>query len=166
MAWLHALGKLLAQLHAGMGRVQLCAPAAPLRTCTQPSMHRAVQAHPIRADLRHRQPRNGAQPCALEACCAVLCPPQNRDGALMLDLKLSLECMGGYCFESNCLLAEALVGLGFEVYCVAGRNLIESLHCKSELQVRLCRASHGEFACMLIQWTRLRKELWTCSLAE
>ena len=81
--------------------------------------------------------------------------------ALILDLKMSLRCRGGYCFESNGLLAEALVGLGFEVYCVAGRNLIESLHCKSKLQVRLCRASHGKLACMLIQWTRLRKELWT-----
>ena len=66
--------------------------------------------------------------------------------ALMIDLKMSLKCRGGYCFESNGLLAEALVGLGFEVYCVAGRNLIESPRCKSKLQVRLCRASHGTSA--------------------
>ena len=54
----------------------------------------------------------------------------------MVDLKLFLRCRGGYCFESNSLLAEALVGLDFEVYCVAGRNLIESPHCKAEQQVR------------------------------
>ena len=56
--------------------------------------------------------------------------------ALMVDLKSFLRCRGGYCFESNSLLAEALVGLDFEVYCVAGRNLIESPHCKAEQQVR------------------------------
>lgn len=55
--------------------------------------------------------------------------------ALMVDLRLSLKCRGGYCFESNSLLAEVLVGLGFDVYCVAGRNLIENLHCTSKQQV-------------------------------
>ncbi len=34
-------------------------------------------------------------------------------------------CRGGYCFESNALLAKALASLGFEVYNVAAKNVPE-----------------------------------------
>ena len=54
----------------------------------------------------------------------------------MVDLTVLLRYRGGYCFESNSLLAEALIGLGFEVYCVAGRNLIECSPYKTKQQVR------------------------------
>ena len=33
---------------------------------------------------------------------------------------------GGYCFESNSLLAKALAALGFEIYCVAANNVLRS----------------------------------------
>lgn len=65
----------------------------------------------------------------------------------MASPKLLLECRGGYCFESNNLLAGALIGLGFEVYCVAGRNLSETPHDRAGQLVRRCLASYTELAC-------------------
>ena len=65
----------------------------------------------------------------LRHCIKVFCTEVSQCPQLKLSDTLpdnDVASRGGYCFESNSLLAKALAALGFEVYCAAASNVLRS----------------------------------------